>query len=369
MKHKRIYFDNAASTKIDKRVLRAMKPYLTYDYGNPSSTHQEGRKARMAVTNARVLIADLLRCRPDEIFFTSGASESNSWISKMHKFDCAEYSHDSMLLANDGVSKSKFVSLPLIDSETGDEHEVDVDDYDWVHVDLTQAIGKVPIYLCDYNYSGNSATFYFDGNDMVKKCQSASFSAHKFGGPKGVGVLFVRKKYQDMLVPLIYGHQENGLRGGTENVAGIVGMAKALEIAIREQEYRKQHINKLATYIIVHAGQSSDFKLVDGFPLFLLNVFGDVKVHSNSSIINIMFKYLDAQSAVQIFDQYGIAVSAGSACNSDSDEPSRTLLYYGYSEEDAKKTIRVSLSHQNTLKECKKFIKVLRKIIDKYDVS
>lgn len=353
-RHRRVYFDNAATTPLDKRVLKAMRPFLTTHYGNPSSTHKEGRKARMAVTNARVLIADLLGCRPDEIFFTSGASESNSWVVKNVISQVEEYSHDSVVLAAESYHDEfnpELVSYPLIDSETGGLHEFNESKY--AFVDLTQAIGKV-----DINLNGN-----------LKHCMTASFSAHKFNGPKGVGVLFIRKEFQDSFEPLIYGHQERMFRGGTENVAGIVGMATALEITIREMEKHNKHIDRMADYIRQQVLLNKR-KLERGVmvPLFVLNMMNDVKIWKQHNIINITFAHLSAQSAVQIFDQYGIAISAGSACNSDSDEPSKTLLYYGFPSEEALRTIRVSLGYQNTLRECKKFIRVLRKVIDKYDV-
>lgn len=341
---RRIYLDNAATTPIDKRVLKAMKPFLTKRYGNPSSTHKEGREARMAIEKARFTIASILNCQPDEIFFTSGASESNSWVSKNFKYEVAPISHDSMILANSG-KKIDAVSYPLIDSETGKRGEVlklGINNY---HLDLTQAIGKVRIDLSETT-SWYGKHFY--------RCQTASFSGHKFGAPKGVGVLFIRKVYQEQFKPLIFGHQENGLRGGTENVAAIVGVAKALEIAYNELEKNNHHMRVLTDYIMIHANPVNQIK-------------PDVLVNGDNNIVNITFQNLDAQTAVQIFDREGIAISAGSACNSSSDEPSKILMAYGYSPEDARKTIRVSVGKQNTLHEVKRFVKILRKIIDKYD--
>ena len=346
---KRIYLANAAITPIDRRVFRAMRPFLKAKYGNPSSVHKEGREARNAIEKARKDIADALHCHPEEIFFTSGASESNSWVSKSVDYYCDNMSHDSMLLANPISNVFDIYSYPLIDSESG-QLRYSLEGYNDCHVDLTQAIGKVDIYL--YSYESKSPVITFYNNTLgLDKCATASFSAHKFGGPKGVGVLFIRKDRQDMFVPLIYGHQENGLRGGTENVAGIVGMAEALKIAVRNIEKNKHHIRVLQDYIKIYAS----------YP------FSDVGVRGENGIVNITFKNLDAQTAVQIFDREGVAVSAGSACNSGSDEPSKTLLANGYTPEDAMKTIRISIGKQNTLHEIKKFVKILRKIIDKYD--
>ena len=353
---RRIYLDNAASTPLDKRVLKAMKPYLTKVYGNPSSVHKEGREARIAIEKARKTIARILNCSPEEIFFTSGASEGNSWVSKNFKYHCTDNSHDSMMLANNG-NKDGLLSYPLLVSETGEIGYL-ANNFGRCHIDLTQAIGKLDVNLYDYktdtSNGTSSITLY---NDLLGlgKCATASFSGHKFGAPKGVGVLFIRKQYQKDFVPLIYGHQENGLRGGTENVAGVVGMAEALKITIKELPKNCQHIREMQDYIMTHVNYPAKIK------------FDNIRVEGHNGIINITFNHLDAQTAVQIFDREGIAVSAGSACNSGTDEPSRALMASGYEEEEAKRTIRVSLGKQNTMREVKKFIKILRKVIDNYD--
>lgn len=351
---KRIYLDNAATTPIYKEVFKAMRPYLTKEYGNPSSLHEEGIKAALAIKNAREKIASILNCDASEIFFTSGASESNAWVAKNATYICNETSHDSMILSNNGYNSrtsKKSISIllksfPLIDSETGQIHIPDEED-SGCHADLTQAIAKVRVRMKSFSMYNVCMHIYHDSINL-DNCITASFSGHKFGGPKGVGVLFARKCVQKQLLPLIYGHQEEGKRGGTENVAGIVGLAKALEITVRDMDKNIVHTNKLQNYII------------DNIPK-------NFKVSAHNGVINITFKHLEAQTAVQLFNGYGIAISAGSACNSTSDEPSRTLLHYGYSEDEAKRTIRVSLGRQNTLKEAKKFIKIFKKIIDIYD--
>nr|DAG31262.1 MAG TPA: cysteine sulfinate desulfinase/cysteine desulfurase [Caudoviricetes sp.] len=358
---KRIYFDNAASTPINKHVLRAMRPYLTKEYGNPSSVHKEGRKAHMAIERARKTIADILGCSPEEIFFTSGASESNSWLSKNFAYYCSDASHDSMALANaDSEEGWGHYSYPLLDSETGNIHKPPKGCTDGYHVDLTQAIGKLEIYLYDYkvtNSEDNSYTLFTFHTDVfgLNNCAAASFSGHKFGAPKGVGVLFIRKSYQKNLEPLIYGHQERGLRGGTENVAGIVGMAEAMKIATKKLEANKLHIMQLQLEL-----EEVLKKYNEKYNLHLI-------IHGNNGIINITFSHLDAQTAVQIFDREGVAISAGSACNSGSDEPSKTLMALGYSADEAKHTIRISLGQQNTHHEIKKFFRIFKKIIDNYD--
>lgn len=349
---RRIYLDNAATTPIDKRVLKSMKPYLTKVYGNPSSTHKEGRQARFAIENARQTIAKILGCDKDEIFFTSGASESNSWVSKNFKCECSPFSHDSMIMSNQDTRKTQIMSYPLIDSETGGAHYLYHDCFDYCHVDLTQAIGKQYINL----HEQRTTTPIALGSYVMKKLDkpiykyaTASFSGHKIGAPKGVGVLFIHKDIQGQFKPLIYGHQESELRGGTENVAGIVGMAKALELAYNEKDILEEKYNKLMKYI------------------YSKLYFSGIKMSYKNNIMNITFKTLDAQTAVSILDEEGIAVSAGSACNSSSDKPSKILLAYGYKEDEAKRTIRVSLGKQNNIHEIRIFCKILQRVIDRYD--
>ena len=351
---KTIYLDNAATTPIDKKVLKVMKPYLTYNYGNPSSQHTEGKKAFFAIEKARKTIAELLNCKPNEIFFTSGASESNSWVARNISYICDETSHDSMILSNKNYNSNylkkstsgKFKSYPLVDSETGNLHIPKTSD-EGSHVDLTQAIGKINVRMNGIANDGFCTTVYYDSINL-DNCITASFSGHKFGGPKGIGVLFIRSNAQHYFKPLIYGHQESELRGGTENVAGIVGIAKALELSIKKIDKNTKHIKKLQEYI------------TSNVPDYL-----NVKAHNG--IINITFNNINAQAAVQLFDDYNIAISAGSACNSGSDKPSKTLLSLGYTKEQALNTIRISLGKQNTIHEVRYFVKILKKIIDKYD--
>lgn len=351
---KRLYFDNAASTPINKHVLRAIKPYLTKYYGNPSSVHKEGRTAYIAIEKARKDIAKILNCQANEIFFTSGASESNSWVSKNFGYYCDDTSHDSMALANvDRKIELSYYSYPLLDSETGHIHKPHKGCGEGYHIDLTQAIGKINISL--YGYKINTLDNYstltlYDNSLGLDKCATASFSGHKFGAPKGIGVLFIREQYQKVFVPLIYGHQERGMRGGTENVVGIVGMAEALKQAYKNIERNKKKILKISNYITNN-----------------IHPYKKMNIGFDGSIINITFRFLNAQTAVKIFDLHGVAISAGSACNSGSDEPSKVLISQGYSKQDANNTIRISIGNQNTLHQARKFVKIFNKIIDNYD--
>lgn len=340
---KRVYLDNAATTPLNKIALLKTIPYL-FRYGNPSSVHLEGRTTRMDIENARKTIAKILNCKSNEIFFTSGASEGNAFIA--HNFDCiiSDTSHDSMYLTkNKNVSHNKYIyCYPYVNSETGKKENVVYDKaFNCIFcVDLTAIVGKEKINL--------SQRVKDASGEFIYAIDCATFSGHKFGAVKGCGVLFIREELQKELKPIIYGHQENGLRGGTENYLGIMNLTQCLIQADKNMYKNNNHIQKVKNILTKELNQ--------------LKI--NYATYPNSPIVNITFKTLLAQSAVQIFDNMGIAISAGSACNSKSDEPSRVLLANRYSEYDAMRTIRVSLGKQNTVREVKKFIKALKKVIE-----
>lgn len=347
---KKIYFDMAATTPINKRVLKAIKRSLKDIYGNPSSLHYEGRRASYEVEKARNTIAKHLGCKPNEIFFTSGASESNSWVAKCCRYRLIATNNSHASLDNFKFNKQLdveqyttpygkllrkniLISYPMINNETGIE-ELFYANYPFCHVDLTQALGK-------YNINLNKS----------KYIRFASASAHKIGGLKGCGILYIREDEQPFMKSLIDGHQQDNLRGGTENVVGIVSFGKAIDEIYNDFEKKQEKIKSLCEYIFCELSDIDEISTV----------------HTNSNIVNITFKNINAQTAVQLFDKYGICVSAGSACNSEIDEPSESLLETGYSEEEALNTIRISINHTNTKYECVKFIQILKKIVDKFN--
>lgn len=346
---KRIYFDNASTTPLDRRVLKAITPFLTKDYGNPSSTHYEGRRARQAIERARKQCANALGCNTDEIFFTSGASESNSWAHRIWDLQPDNRVHDS-LQSNQYTrkiyipeQKSQTIhAISLINNETGRNDYKDyfreqcskiTGEVGDIFLDLTSAVGHIDIDL------------HSEGHIV-----GASLSGHKFGALKGIGLLYVRRDQYIKMKSLIFGHQEGGWRGGTENVVGIISMGEAIELVTKEMEKNNKQISRIVSYIM------NEIDTIN------------YKTHTRNHIINITLKNLSAQTAVQIFDQYGIAISAGSSCNSNSTNPSQILINSGYTEDEALKTIRISIGKQNTLKEAKRFIKILKEIIKKYDV-
>lgn len=354
----RIYFDTAASTPMSKRVLRAMRPYFTKYYGNPSSLHKDGRRASNAIEKARKEIATCLNCSSEEIFFTSGASESNRIACELWELDRDSKLHHSFDYVPQ-INSSSYLAINLINNETGKNDLSEFRDNFGIStkslfVDLTQAIGKIPIDL---------------KNMYNKKIFGASFSAHKFGGPKGVGVLYIKKSFQKVLTKEMKTFQEKGIHIGTENVPGIVGMAKALKIATKNYNKNKQKTEKIIKYL--YCNTEPDIVKCNLMTLkedlSSHNVTGLRRVESANNIINITFNNLKAQEAVQLFDQYGISISAGSACNSENTEVSKSLINSGYNEEEALKTIRISVNERNSIKQAKRFLRILQTIIDIYD--
>lgn len=364
-----IYFDNAATTPIRKEVLDAMMPYLTNEYGNPSSQYTLGSEAYEAIQNAREVIAKTINANPDEIFFTAGGSESNSWAVKGTLFKYTRniittpIEHHSLLNAcdtitgiNDGIimfmgtdqygfvspkdieqleeTENCFVSIMMVNNELGTVEPIREigrslnKDNAIFHTDAVQAYGHMRIDVKDF------------GIDML------SASAHKINGPKGVGFLYIKKDVQKNIRPLINGgQQERNLRGGTENVAGIVGMAKAAQLAYAEMD----NINKKNRHLIDSLSQLIQMRR------------GHINSPRNASPNHLNFRFDDIRAELwnEFFNEHDIYISSGSACNSLSDEPSHVLTAIGLSEKEANESVRLSLGRNNTAEDVREFEKVL----------
>lgn len=351
-----IYLDNAATTQMDPEVLRAMMPYMSENYGNPSSPHAIGKKARQAVEEAREKVARFMSCNPEDVIFTSGGSEANSLAIRGFRvpgrklYTRLEHKSviDAMIDSNgeewpalyngtidlDGLEDYmwdkdiKFVTAMYVNNELGSVNSVEYLGIlsertgCWFHTDCVQAAGSIKL-------------------DVKQiECDSMSISAHKIHGPKGVGALYVRNK--SLFNPIIFGSQEHGLRGGTENVAGIVGFGKACEIAEEEifkaptryRELKREFYYKLSTKIEKAAGPG------------ILTVNG---AHSHESkIISISFRGMDAQTLLMLMNSNGVYASAGSACTSNEMHASHVLKAIGMPDEKAYSTIRFSFSKYTT---------------------
>lgn len=368
-----IYLDNAATTKMAPEVLETMMPYLTDEYGNAGSLYALGRRAADAVAHARKQVADCIGARPEQIIFTSGGTEANNLVfkglasylksqGKTHLIT-TEIEHDSVLntvkemcikhqfyvshlgVDDNGVvpvgvaeqirktinEDTGLISMMYVNNEIGSinniqqacaiAHEKGV----LFHTDCVQALGSIEI-------------------DVEKLgCDFLSISSHKIHGAKGVGALYVRNP--ELLSPLITGgeEQEFGYRGGTENVAGIVGFGKACEIVkrnLKQNQTRIIYLKRLFYGTLLH--NLAERGLDD-----CLHING-VLPHHNGKILNLRFDGIDAQTLVLYLDTKGVCISAGSACRSRESQPSNVLLAIGLTPDEARSSVRFSFSHYLT---------------------
>jgi cysteine desulfurase len=376
MKH--IYFDHNATTPIAPEVLAAMLPYLTEEYGNASSIHAYGQNAREAVEQARSSVAALVGARAADIMFTSGGTESNNHAilgavaavpSKAKHVITSAIEHVAVLdscraLAKSGVdltvlpvdreglvnpedvrgairSGTVLITLMLANNEIGtlepieDIGKIAAEQGIVFHTDAVQAAGKIPIDVEKL------------GVDLL------SISAHKFCGPKGVGALYIRKGTQ--LEPLLYGgHTERDRRPGTEDVAAIVGMGKAADLArigLRKESERMSGLR-----------ERLERGLLDRVAHSWVNGARAPRVPNTS---NLTFPFIEGEAMVIALDLKGIACSTGAACSSGAVEPSHVLMALGLAPEDARATLRLSLGHQTTEQEINFALEMIPPVIER----
>ncbi len=368
---KEIYLDNAASTKPFPEVIERIKEINSYLYGNSSSVHMKGLESHRIVKDSRKTIAEILNCRPEEVFFTSGGSESNNMAVKGHAFSrfstkgnivTSAFEHPTILntvkslepfgfearvcgISSDGNLKESdvlkhidentiLVTIMTVNSETGaytDMNEIasrikEINPSTIVHTDAVQAFGKYKLDMVERN-----------DIDML------SASAHKIKGPKGVGILYVKKGIK--LVPLIEGggHQE-GLRSGTENTAGIAGFAMAASMFQKKQKEYYDNLCALREYLIVGLKEN-----VDGY---IINSPED----SSPYVLNIAFRDILSETLLNHLSGKGIYVSAGSACSSRKKSGSHVLKAINVPEEYIGGAVRVSFEPRSTKDEIDTFI-------------
>lgn len=348
-----IYLDNASTTKPSNQVIAAIQPFLRCSYENPSSIHSGGRAVRKAIEHAREQVAKSINAEPNQIFFTSGASESNAWVlSNYNATLCSRVEHASIYnhpntikmdynpLANQIYKyMPDLVSHMLVNNETGEIYDIQTmakishDMNKPFHTDATQSFGHVPIDVKSLNVD------------------SLSISGHKIHALKNCGILYLKEpsKYK----PLIYGgHQEKGMRAGTENVLGIIAIGQACECHNYKEETDK-YILSLKTHL-------QDY-IANNIP----NVMTNSKENSVSNILNVSFKDIEGESLMLMLDREGIAVSSGSACNSGSLEPSYVLKDLGVPDDYIYGTVRFSFSYMNTLDEIIEVEQKLKTIVEK----
>ena len=357
-----IYMDNAATTKVTDSVLNAMLPYLRENYGNASAIYSLGQKSRAAIENSRIKIAEILKTKPSEIYFTSSGTESDNWVIKeslnpreKHHIISSRIEHPAILNSLKAVKSlgsdyslisvdqegfvnlvelsekirdnTKLISIMFANNEIGTIEPIEEiskiarDKNILLHTDAVQAMGNVKFNLRDLDV------------DML------SISGHKLGAPKGIGILYIKEGTE--ISPFINGgEQERGMRASTENVASIVGIGRALEDAYANIDANIEYTRDLRDYTI------EKLLNIDGI---ILNGPREKRLPGN---INITLKDTKPQTMVQYLDMYDICVSSGSACAAGSINPSHVLRAIGRSEEDSLSMLRLSLNHNNTREEC-----------------
>lgn len=373
-----IYLDNAATTKVNKKVLESMMPYFSEIYCNPSAAYSFATKGRIAIEEARNHAAKLIGASDMEIYFTSGGSESDNWAIKAvaesfsdkgkhiittkiehhavlhtceylerHGFDITYLNVDSDgKVRLDELKKSIredtiLISVMTANNEIGTiqpvaeigkiAHEKGI----LFHTDAVQAYGHIPINVDEMNI------------DLL------SASGHKFNGPKGVGIMYIRKGVK--IRSFIHGgSQERGRRAGTYNVPGIAGLGTAAKLAMENMAKRAEKEKELRDYFIDRISAE--------IPYTVLNGHREDRLPNN---INFCFRFVEGESVLIMLDQAGICASSGSACTSGAIDPSHVLHAIGLSDEMAHESLRLTLSYENTKEEIDTVVGELKRIVER----
>ncbi len=373
-----IYLDNAATTKVRPEVVEAMLPYFTEFYGNPSSVYEFSTPCKKAMAHTREVIADALGAKETEIYFTHGGTESDNWAlkaaaeaygSKGKHIITTQIEHHAVLHTGQYLEKNGFevtylpvdenglvnlktlkaairpdtilISVMFANNEIGtiepikEIGEIAKEHGILFHTDAVQAFCHEPINVDEYHI------------DML------SASAHKFNGPKGVGFLYIRKGLK--LRSFIHGGaQGRKRRAGTENVPGIVGMGKAVEIAMANLEENKKKETELRDYLVKRVMSEVPYTRLNGHP---------TKRLSNNA--NFAFQFIEGESLLIMLDMEGICGSSGSACTSGSLDPSHVLLAIGLPHEIAHGSLRLTLSHETAKEDIDDTVESIKKIVER----
>lgn len=374
-----IYFDHAATTPVCEEAFEKMKPYFTEVFGNPNSQHVFGRESVKAVDEARDTIASIINCKPHELYFTSGGTESDNWAlrgaasafkKKGRHIIISPIEHAAMISTAHVLEKEGFeISYMKVDGEGF----VDLDNLisiirpDTIFIGCMLANNEVgtiePVkeiakiahergIICFADAVQAAGVLKIDVKDLG--VDMLSMSSHKIYGPKGVGALYIRN---GLLIDSIQtgGHQERMKRGGTTNVAGIVGFAEAFKIAARDMDKNFEYVSMLRDRFIDRVLKEVPFVKLNGPK-------GNKRLPANADF---SFKYIEGESILFSLDLAGIAVSSGSACSSGSLEPSHVLLAMGLPEGLAHGSIRFSFGKHNTVEEIDYAVDVLKKAVER----
>ena len=372
----RIYFDHAATTPVRREALEKMLPYFSEVFGNANSQHMFGRDAVKAVDEARDTVARIINAKPSEIYFTSGGTESDNWAlrgtaharrDKGRHLIVSSIEHPAMIATAKELQKEGFeVTFAAVD-EFG---KVDLQKLkDSIRPDTTfigvmtanNEIGTIqPIAEISALARERGIVFFTDAvqaagalklNVKEPTVDMLSFSGHKFYGPKGVGVLYVRSGVRVGKI-ITGGHQERSMRGGTTNVPGIVGLAEAFRLANEEMAQNNAHVSAIRDRFIARVLREIPYVKLNGHP--------KDRLPNNA---NFSFRYIEGESLLFSLDLAGITVSSGSACSSGSLEPSHVLLATGLPEGLAHGSIRFSFGKENTAEQIDIAVEQLKEIV------
>ena len=373
-----IYMDNAATTQVYPEVFDAMKPYFTEFYGNPSSIYSFAGNSKKAVEDARKTIADFLGARTEEIYFTGGGSESDNWAlkatadayaNKGKHIITSKIEHHAILHTCEYLEKKGFEVTYLDVDENGFVNPADVEKAirpDTILVSIMTAnneIGTIePIAEIGKIAKDHGVLFHTDAvqafghipmNVDEMNIDMLSASGHKINGPKGIGIMYIRKGVK--IGSFVHGGaQERQRRAGTHNVPGIVGIGKAVELARDNMKERMEYETKLRDHLIS--------RVMEEIPYAKLN--GD-KVKRLPNNVNVCFRFIEGESMLILLDQNGVCGSSGSACTSGSLDPSHALLAIGLPHEIAHGSLRLTLSEKNTMEEVDFTVDKLKGIIER----
>lgn len=371
-----IYLDHAATTAVHPDVLKEMLPYFTDKFGNPSSVYGFAANNKNKLTEARETIAGALGAKPEEIYFTAGGSESDNWALKC---TAEAYGvHGGHIITTKIEHHAILHTCKYLENRGYDVTYLDVDENGLVDLNILEAAIRPDTFLISIMFANNEIgtiepikeigeiahrhgiLFHTDavqafGQISIRademNIDMLSASGHKFNGPKGIGFLYIKKGLK--LKSFIHGgQQERGRRAGTENVPGIVGIAKACEIAMAEMEERMKKETELRDYLIK--------RILKEIPYTRLNGHSRKRLPNN---VNISFQFVEGESILIMLDMAGICASSGSACTSGSVDPSHVLLAIGLPHEIAHGSLRLTLGYENTKEEMDMVVDNLKRII------
>ena len=370
------YFDNAATTRLDNDVLKEMLPYSNVVFGNASSSYKLGRNSKNAIENSRKKVANILGCKTDEIYFTSGGTESDNTalkgIARANRYrgnhiitssiehpaileSCKELEEEGFVVTYLPVDSNGFISLTKLENSITNSTILISIMYANNEIGTIQTIKEIGNIARKYNIPFHTDAVQAVGALLLNvddlNLDALSISAHKFYGPKGIGALYVRES-----VPfnrfMSGGHQERNMRAGTENVAGIVGLGAAIDLAYKNLDRHNYKIKSLRDYFLNN----------------MIRIFPDLKINGSlknrlPGNVNISFKNVQGSVILKALDELGIYASAGSACSAGITKLSHVLDAIGMPEEYSKNSLRITIGKNNTKEEIDYLIYALKRIV------